>query len=346
MLGSFRLILALFVVNSHLFSPWYPGAYAVISFYIISGYLMTLIMNKRYGYFRNGVKLFLLNRFLRIYPPYYVAVLFSLLLISFIPREFIDIFDTTLGFPDTVSSIIKNIVILGLEKNEPILLVPIAWSIHVELFYYIMIALFLGRSKKVAHIWLGLSVAYLFTLLIIEKSSFYYRYATIPAASLPFCVGAYLFHYSDKISLLLRKITWQLGIKLSIGLYCIPFLLPPLFRDDYKWLNTTAIPFYLNVFTTAILIWYLMNTPKDKFTVFRKWDSWFGDLSYPVYLFHWHSGILVAYLFGFAKSSTTLLVFGGGLTLFLAVLEVKFLSNSLENMRNKIKASVKEKVFR
>ena len=73
---------------------------------------MTLIMNKRYGYFRNGVKLFLLNRFLRIYPPYYVAVLFSLLLISFIPREFIDIFDTTLGFPDTVSSIIKNIVIL------------------------------------------------------------------------------------------------------------------------------------------------------------------------------------------------------------------------------------------
>ena len=86
-----------------------------------------------------------------------------------------------------------------------------------------------------------------------------------------------------------------------------------------------------------------MNTPKDKFTVFRKWDSWFGDLSYPVYLFHWQSGILVAYLFGFPKSSTTLLVFGGALTFFLAVLEAKFLSNCLENMRNKIKASIKEK---
>jgi len=48
-----------------------------------------------------------------------------------------------------------------------------------------------------------------------------------------------------------------------------------------------------------------------------------------------HSGILVAYLFGFPKSSTTLLVFGGGLTFFLEVLEVKFLSNSLENMRKK-----------
>ena len=31
-----------------------------------------------------------------------------------------------------------------------------------------------------------------------------------------------------------------------------------------------------------------------------------------------HSGILVAYLFGFPKSSTTLLVFGGGLTVFFS----------------------------
>jgi len=59
-----------------------------------------------------------------------------------------------------------------------------------------------------------------------------------------------------------------------------------------------------------------------------------------------HSGILVAYLFGFPKNSTTLLVFGGGFTFSLAVLEAKFLSNSLENMRNEIKASVNEKVFR
>jgi peptidoglycan/LPS O-acetylase OafA/YrhL len=43
------------------------GGYAVFGFYILSGYLMTLIMQKNYGYSRGGVARYAVNRFLRIY---------------------------------------------------------------------------------------------------------------------------------------------------------------------------------------------------------------------------------------------------------------------------------------
>lgn len=46
MFGSFRTLLALGVVISHLGSAPYMGTYAVFGFYALSGYLMTLIMHE------------------------------------------------------------------------------------------------------------------------------------------------------------------------------------------------------------------------------------------------------------------------------------------------------------
>ena len=64
-LGAFRLMLALFVAVSHLYSEMIhgPAAYAVWGFYLLSGYLMTLILNeKRWLQQRNsGETLFIEN---------------------------------------------------------------------------------------------------------------------------------------------------------------------------------------------------------------------------------------------------------------------------------------------
>ena len=50
MFGTLRTILALMVAAGHLTDQWQIGTYAVFAFYIISGYLMTLIMHESYGF--------------------------------------------------------------------------------------------------------------------------------------------------------------------------------------------------------------------------------------------------------------------------------------------------------
>ena len=73
MFGAFRFGLALLVVAGHLRQPIWLGAWAVFAFYTISGYLMCLVLNERYGFSRRGFGAYALNRLLRIHPPYWLA---------------------------------------------------------------------------------------------------------------------------------------------------------------------------------------------------------------------------------------------------------------------------------
>ena len=68
MFGTYRTLLALMVVFLHLGGVSVLGGYAVFGFYILSGYLMTYIMQKNYGYSRLGQARYAINRMLRIYP--------------------------------------------------------------------------------------------------------------------------------------------------------------------------------------------------------------------------------------------------------------------------------------
>jgi len=55
MLGLLRTTLAIMVMSYHLFVGILPlGTYAVFGFYVISGYLMTLVMHESYGYSGGG----------------------------------------------------------------------------------------------------------------------------------------------------------------------------------------------------------------------------------------------------------------------------------------------------
>ena len=50
MFGTYRTALAMMVVMLHYAKLAYIGNYAVFGFFALSGYLMTFIMHKNYGY--------------------------------------------------------------------------------------------------------------------------------------------------------------------------------------------------------------------------------------------------------------------------------------------------------
>jgi len=83
-MGIIRLILALTVVAAHstaIFgSTLVGGKIAVQSFYIISGFYMSLILNEKYVGKFNSYFLFLSNRFLRLFPIFWVVLILTALL--------------------------------------------------------------------------------------------------------------------------------------------------------------------------------------------------------------------------------------------------------------------------
>jgi peptidoglycan/LPS O-acetylase OafA/YrhL len=82
-MGSFRLLLAATVMLGH-FVPFYPqhlpfliyGSASVPAFYIVSGFLITLVLREKY---QSRAGLFYSNRALRIFPLYWAALAIFLL---------------------------------------------------------------------------------------------------------------------------------------------------------------------------------------------------------------------------------------------------------------------------
>jgi len=84
-----RYILALVVTLTHLqpLGVGRPGSIAVFAFYTLSGYLMTRVLNERYGFTARGTAAFLLNRVLRLWPAYFAILGLTLIALWFLPLQ-------------------------------------------------------------------------------------------------------------------------------------------------------------------------------------------------------------------------------------------------------------------
>ena len=153
MFGLLRTVLAVIVMAGHLLDKWQIGTYAVFGFYMISGYLMTSIMQESYGYHLAGRARFVFNRFLRLYPLFWCSALLSLSLIVVIGAEFTQAYHSGIYLPKTWIEILANLTMVYPRwfANEftPIL-VPTTWAITVELFFYAAICLGLSGGWPAA----------------------------------------------------------------------------------------------------------------------------------------------------------------------------------------------------
>jgi peptidoglycan/LPS O-acetylase OafA/YrhL len=204
MLGSYRYLLSFFVILAHLF-PFisvHSGIYAVFGFYIISGYLMTLILDKNYGWNFGGVKRYYANRFLRVYPSYWFVAILSIIIIYILP-EICKNLNPALILPSSFSQWIPNIAILGLGplmniQLEPSRLIPPAWALHTELCFYLIIPL-LARNFKTVCFWFAISFI-IALVLYIRNFSFFYHYFPLYAASLPFSIGSLIYYLKRNLN--------------------------------------------------------------------------------------------------------------------------------------------------
>lgn len=338
MFGLFRFYLAVMVVVTHLSAVYgHSGGFAVFSFYALSGYLMTLIMNNKYGYTINGFKKYALNRFLRIFPSYWVIAGITLLGIVFNPDVFFTMHNA-LRIPDNSYDAIANVTIFGLfpgiaEGNDITMarLVPAAWALHVELCFYLLIGLFLGKSKHLVVLWFSISFVY----HIYAVPNQLPRYSPVYAASLPFALGALVYHFQDVFKRTLPTSS------ISVGGSLLGYFVYVLFAGKIP-VATSVFPFYLNLLWTAILIVQLSTLRFSNHPSIKRVDSFLGDLSYPIYLSHWIVAVAVGSVFAISRSVSLFWITLPFLLIFSLL--IKYLVDEpIEKTRSSISASLKRK---
>lgn len=288
MFGTYRLILALMVVALHIGGVPLIGAYAVFGFYALSGYLMTYIMHRNYGFTVQGVCKYALNRFLRIYPMYWISIAFSAGLVFAVGESYSSQYHEDIFYPHTLVELLRNIFLFFPGRESP-RLTPPAWALTVEIFFYICIGLGLSINKRVVVGWLVASVLY-HVIIIVAQLGWEPRYFTIAAASLPFATGALIYHYGreavDFISRVIPILMHRYSPLALLLLLLVNWLL------GYMLGGAKSVFFYTSYVITALEV-VLLAQAKELPFISKKFDKFMGDLSYPLYLIHYQVALIV-----------------------------------------------------
>jgi peptidoglycan/LPS O-acetylase OafA/YrhL len=304
-MGTFRFLLACCVVVEHLSGNQYlshTGMFAVFGFYVLSGYLITRVLNETY---RFDFVSFWSNRFLRLSPPYAIFLIIGLFLIfatTSAAEFFPAVWKAHPSFKDWVGVI--TVFPMGVSPMDwhfrP---VPSIWSVGVELLNYAALYAVVARGRYAALLAAVLAAGY-HVVGIWHGDSLADRYFPFYAALLPFALGSLIYFYARSSKRISVRATVLLCTPVAINGVAAGLLGgardAPLFE----------VLFYLNLAFQCLAVWALSQIAP---TSNLKADKWIGDLSYPVFLCHWQVGYVLAVLFlpnpslGLGLMSATLL---------------------------------------
>ena len=247
-MGLLRILLALSVIINHSENffglRFIGGKLAVEAFFIISGFYMAMVLSEKYSRIEKPYFSFISGRFLRLYPVYWSVLIFIVFYSAchgLINRNYLFLnayFDYADRFSLTSYAyfIFTNIIIFGQDvimflgadehgglhfvknfraSHPPIhnfLLIAPAWSISLEMMFY-LIAPLLNKGKSIVLVLL-LAISFAAKLTLQNKGfnhdPWTYRFFPFELAYFIFGILSYrLFHAHKKrfrFSPLLQKI--------------------------------------------------------------------------------------------------------------------------------------------
>lgn len=350
MFGIWRTLLAIEVVAFHLLFVPFIGAYAVFSFFVLSGFLMTAIVHGTYGYSAGGFARYLGNRALRLYPNYWIALLVSVALVVALGGATVLRYHSAIGMPGTAGAWGENLSMVFpdiVPRDALPRLVPLAWALTVEIVYYVLIGLGISRTPATTWLWLIFSIAYIlfaFTLHHPRDAAGeiipIFQYSAIPAGSLPFSIGALVWHYRTALQRQLEQMRVGDPRLLCVARWLL-YLVIAAAQALLGWKALVMVGIWLNVGISGLIVCALYHArPTDRL---RGIDKAIGDFSYPIYLLHLQMGIVAAVLLfgepvtGRSVQSLAVFVFGLVLTIAVGTICARIVDPAVERVRHRIK---------
>ncbi|MBO9699677.1 MAG: acyltransferase [Sporocytophaga sp.] len=250
------------------FNPIGQGAMGVELFLVISGFLIHL------NYLKNGssfsAKEFFSKRFWRIYPPYFLVLIFF----SFMQKDF-----SLKGFFDIITHVF---FVHNLSNRTFFAINPSFWSLALEFQLYLIYPLYLVLLKyfsasKTTIIVLSLNLALSIFGCVSGYNSLTYT-AFVLKFWIVWCSGAFLAdRYYNKKRIFYKPFVWFL-------LFYALFL-------SFKLFKVTSFFMLLPASLTclALIETFLQNESLSRFTInrlFIKVLTFIGLISYSIYLIH------------------------------------------------------------
>ena len=290
--GSFRLFLALLVAASHVGQGTpgigHLGIFAVIAFYVLSGYLMTRVLHEVYAF---DFTPFFANRALRLFPLYYAVCALTLPLVLLFPAE-AGKYHVAYAVLTRPLDLLGNLLIVPFEfYDRQFRLVPPTWSIAVEIINYFALWLVVARSARLALAALVLGAAYHVGVLALGRPWTEVYYPAL-AAVLPFAGGALIYFVA-------RNPRWRHRSSLAVPVLTATFVANLVMPTVSGWL----LPwYYVDLLLSVALVHALVSRPTSRA------DKLMGDLAYPVFLVHWVAGFAVSLATGVPVGTTLMLL--------------------------------------
>lgn len=338
MLGTYRLALSLMVLVAHLGEgPDYVnhvGVFAVFGFYIVSGFLITYVLRHNYSADSWG---FLKNRCLRLYPPYFVILILTLIVIYTIPesQDFHAAWPVSWRLQDWAGNIGIFPFVFGDLRFR---IIPPAWSVAVEIVNYFLLWALIARSRTIAIIVLLLAIAWHVVSLIIG-SPWNERYFPFYSALLPFSMGSIIYWLRKANGLQLSQTANAVA---AAVLACLTLIN----TAAAGWLGGYSGRYFDAFFYSNVTLMFLLVIACSKVTTsgrLRRADKWLGDLAYPAFLAHWLVGYLVSLLI-FGNELTRgwlILLISVPIIIALSLVMNRAIDSIIEPIRDSIRAMAK-----
>ncbi len=329
MFGYFRFFLATLVLISHVGinvqGSFNLGVSAVVSFYMLAGFVVCNLFSKKFISKKPQYILFYYERALRVFPQYIFILILTLFFIIV----------TNYGSPIyDIKSLLNNIIIIPLNYymfiDNSILqepkwwLIPPAWSLGVELqAYFILPFIVFYRKIKIIIAIVSFFIFITASLGIINTDIYGYR--LIPGMLFIFILGVTIYRNTsenvveDIFDRYFPAIVYATLVLILIILGVSNMLLAPYVRET--------------IF--GILIGFPIITYISKSTYNMPMNHFIGDLSYGVFLSHFLAMWIVEYYFPLLKSMPlsiyVMVIFI--ISLLLSMIGVLVVENSVKKYR-------------
>jgi peptidoglycan/LPS O-acetylase OafA/YrhL len=300
--GSENLFLNIFS-NSPFHIVW-AGHEAVILFFVLSGFVLTLMLNK------NEVKYstYVVGRFFRIYLPYITSIIISLIFINFfVDREYSELsrwFNGMWSHSISIKELVSYILMLGYDTHN---INTATWSLihemRISLVFPFVVVLIYKYNWKIT---MGMGTVITMTSymgltflsqLLNDSNTISYLLASF-GMTIYYCwffmVGSVLAKNKVTLSRLFEKLNKRIKFGLVIiaaGLYTIEWCLPNL--GEYKYsgnlIYQSVAMMLVDVFVAlSVSITFVFALNSLYFTKFLKKKPlvFLGKISFSLYLIH------------------------------------------------------------
>ena len=287
-IDGLRAIAVSLVIFNHLGWSLFSGGYIGVDiFFVISGYLITIILTREIQSQQFSIARFYKKRVVRLAPAYFtvLAVVSVVAWQVMLPGELTEYFESVIYATLLLANIyMRNEVgdyFSPSVENVPLLHL---WSLGVEeqfyIFWPLLLLMFFSKSSR-KYLWMMISI-FIIVLLVYAEHQLAQNsakaYYSMPVRAFELLLGALItcLPQPKLPKKLLQGLVWAGVIILFIA---------AIYFDKYT--PFPGLMALIPCLATTIVIYFGQSVSSSNLLLSNRLSTWIGKISYPLYLWHW-----------------------------------------------------------